>query len=84
MRGEEPRLFFLMKSASIFPEGGIDIIFIETHLHLHGCRIGGDLLFSEMVEEKQNPNAQSDRVGNFQYGKAAGGVTGNLRINPAE
>ena len=73
-----------MRSACIFPDGSIDIVFIQTHLYLHGSGIAGEFLFSEMVEEKQNPYAQSDRVGKLQYGKAAGDVTGNLCIDLAE
>lgn len=64
-----------------FEDGGVDIILIRPHLHLHGRGIGGELHMAEMVEEEQNPKPDTGGIGDFQNCEAGGRISCYLTVN---
>ena len=70
--------------AAFFKERGIYIVFILTHLHLHGGRISRKFLSPEVVKEEKNTGSKSNGIGNFKYRKSTGDISGYLLINMIE
>ena len=61
-----------LAAVRLFDDRGVDIIFIGAHFHFHRRRILCQLPVSEMVEEQDDTDADSKRIGNLQYGKSRG------------
>ncbi len=61
--------FWIFCPFCLFDQCLVYIIFIGTHLHLHGCGIIAQFQMPEMIKEDQYAKADPDRVGDLQNGK---------------
>ena len=67
--------------AAFFKECGIYIVFILPHLHLHRRGISRKLLSPEVIKEEKNTGSKPNGLGNFQYCKSVGDISGYLLID---
>jgi hypothetical protein len=70
----------LILPVHFFHDRGIDFVLVGAHFDLHGRGIRSDLPFAEMIKEKQNTEADTDRIGELQYGKTAGALSYNCGL----
>ena len=67
-----------------FDKGGIHIVLVETHFHLDGRRLIGKAAAAQMIEEGKDPHRKPQGLGEFQNGKAVGGLPGQKGVKLAK
>ena len=71
----------IFSTVCFFYNGSVYIIFIETHLYLHGSGISSKFHMSEMIKEKQNSQSDTNGVGNLKDCKMIRNPAGDLGID---
>ena len=55
-------IVFVPPPSRVLDKGCVDILLVFAHLYLDRCRIGCDLLLSDMIKEHQNADSKPQTV----------------------